>query len=58
MAILMFGVLPIGLFLYIREWEVFFLMAGALAFVWPMWKNYTANEPRTYSPDQVPEDLL
>ncbi len=57
-AILFFGALPLGLFLFKPGWETLGVLGAGAAFIWPVWKTMHRNEPRGYSPSQVPEDLL
>jgi hypothetical protein len=57
-AILFFGALPLGLFLFKPGWETLGVLGAGAAFIWPVLKTMQRNEPRSYSPSQVPEDLL
>lgn len=55
---LFFGALPLGLFLFRPGWETLGVLGAGAAFMWPVWKTMQRNEPRTYSPSQLPDDLL
>jgi hypothetical protein len=57
-AIIFFGALPLGLFLFKPGWDTFGVLGAGAAFVWPLWKTMQRNEPRSYSPQDVPEELL
>jgi hypothetical protein len=57
-AILFFGGLPLGLFLFFPGWDTLGVLGAGAAFVWPLWKTMQRNEPRSYSPSDVPHDLL
>jgi hypothetical protein len=57
-AIAMFVVLPVVLFLIVRTVEVLFLMVGSIALIWPFYRLWKNNRPRAYSPDDLPNDLL
>ena len=57
-AILFFGGLPLGLFLFKPGWDTLGVLGAGAAFVWPLWKTMQRNEPRSYSPDRVPEELF
>jgi hypothetical protein len=57
-AVLFFVVLPLALIFIGPPLEVLFLVAAGAAFVWPLWRVMQANEPRTYSPRELPADLL
>jgi hypothetical protein len=57
-AALFFVGLPLALIFIGPPLEVLFLVAAGAAFVWPLWRAAKANEPRTYSPREIPADLL
>lgn len=57
-ALLFFGALPLGLFLFHPGWETLGVLGAGAAFVWPLWKTMQRNEPRAYSPSRVPDELL
>lgn len=57
-ATLFFVGLPLALFFIGPPLEVFFVLAAGAAFVWPLWRMRQANEPRTYSPRDLPYELL
>ncbi len=58
-ATLLFGVLPLGLFLFVEtSFHVFGVTAAGIAFIWPLWGQWQNNEPRTYFPDDLPYELI
>lgn len=57
-ATLFFVGLPLALIFFAPPLEVLFILAAGAAFVWPLWRSAQANEPRAYSPNALPDDLL
>jgi len=57
-ASLFFVGLPLALIFIGPPLEVLLIVAAGAAFVWPLWRMAKANEPRTYSPRELPADLL
>lgn len=57
-ATLFFVGLPLALFFIGPPLEVLFVLAAGAAFVWPMWRMAQSNQPREYSPRDLPYDLL
>lgn len=56
-ASIFFVLMPFALVLIFREFKALFITLAGAAFVWPLWKTASANEPRDYNPDQIPPDL-
>ena len=57
-AMAMFVALPVVLFLIVRTVEVLFLTIGSVALIWPFYRVWQRNRPRSYSPDDLPNDLV
>lgn len=57
-AVLLFVVLPLGLTLYLREWEALFITFAGAAFVYPFYRMTEAGAPAIYEPDQVPPEFF
>jgi len=57
-ASLFFVGLPLVLFFIGPALEVLFILAAGAAIIWPMWRMAQTNEPRDYSPRDLPYDLL
>ena len=55
---ILFGVLPLGLLIMIRDLHTLVLFAGAAGLLWSFYKLWDKNRPRPYSPAHVPEELL
>ena len=55
---LMFGLLPIILFVMIRDLHTFGLLGAGLGLCWPFYRLWEKNRPRPYAPAHVPEELL
>jgi|GEM_PF-1143721 len=55
---LFFLVLPLGLFVVTGEPKCLFIMLGGIAFVSPFFRQFKANTPRNYSPNNIPAELL
>jgi hypothetical protein len=55
---LMFGLLPIILFVMIRDLHTLGLLGAGLGLCWPFYRLWEKNRPRPYSPAHVPEELL
>jgi len=57
-ATLFFVGLPLALFFIGPPLEVFYILAAGAAFLWPLWRMAQANQPRSYSPLDLPYELL
>jgi len=55
---LLFAALPIGLFLFKPSWQSFLLLCTAGGLSYAGWRSWNRNQPRSYSPDPIPDDLL
>lgn len=55
---LMFVALPLVLLLLTGEMKALFLMVGGIAFIFPGVRSLKKNEPRTYDPRHLDEDLF
>jgi hypothetical protein len=55
---LMFVVLPLGLLLLTGEAKALFIAIGGIAFIVPAFRTMKKNEPRTYDPRHLDEDLF
>ena len=55
---LFFVGLPLILVLLTGKAKALLIALAGFAFVFPVFKTMRKNEPRTYSPDSVPPDLL
>jgi hypothetical protein len=55
---LMFGLLPIILFVMIRDLHTLGLLGAGLGLCWPFYRLWEKNRPRPYSSAHVPEELL
>lgn len=55
---LFFVGLPFGLLLYVREFEVLWVLLAGAGFIYPLWRSATANEPRDYRCEYPPEELV
>ncbi len=55
---LFFIALPIVLLLVTGEIKALFITIVGAGLVYPLYRTVRANEPRTYSPDHLPDDLL
>lgn len=58
LAGLLFVVLPIGLLLFTGELKGLFITVAGVGFVYPFYRAMKANEPRSYDPDDIPDELL
>ena len=54
----LFGVLPLGLLIMIRDLQTLVLFGAATGLLWSFYKLWEKNRPRPYSPSAVPEELL
>jgi len=54
----MFFVLPLVLLVWTGELEALFLALGGLGFLFPVFRTLKKNEPRTYDPSNLEEDLF
>jgi hypothetical protein len=58
-ATLLFGVLPVGIFLFLEtSWHVLGLVGAGIGFIWPLWSQWQNNHPREYSPSDLPYELI
>lgn len=57
-AALFFFVLPLGLAIYFREFEVLLIAGAGAALVYPLYKSAEAGQPASCTPDRVPPDLF
>lgn len=55
---LFFIVLPLVLLVITGEVKALFISLGGLAFIVPVFRTLRKNEPRTYNPDSLDEDLF
>jgi hypothetical protein len=55
---LFFVVLPLVLLVITGEVKALFIGIGGLAFIVPVFRTIQKNEPRTYNPDSLDEDLF
>lgn len=55
---LMFVALPLVLVLITGEAKAFFIMLGGIAFIFPAFRTLKKNEPRSYDPRHLDEDLF
>lgn len=55
---LFFVVLPLGLAVYLGQFEPLLIAGGGAAFIYPLYKSAEANYPDGYNPDQVPPELF
>lgn len=55
---LMFVVLPLGLLLITGEIKALFITLGGAAFLIPAIRTMKKNEPRSYNPDHLDDDLF
>ena len=55
---LMFVALPLVLVLLTGEAKALFIMLGGIAFIFPAFRTLKKNEPRTYDPRHLDEDLF
>ena len=55
---ILFGLLPLGLLIMIRDLHTLILFGTAAGLLWSFYMLWDKNRPRPYSPDHVPEDLL
>src|SRR5690606_21560247 len=53
-----FVTLPLVLLLVIPSFYVLGILIAGGALVWPLWNAMKANEPRSYSPRDLPHELL
>ena len=58
LAALFFLVLPLGLFFVTGDSKCLFILLGGFAFASPLYRQYKANTPRHYSPENIPGELL
>ena len=54
----MFVLLPLVLLLLTGEIKALFITVGGLAFIIPAFRTLKKNEPRTYNPDSLDDDLF
>ena len=54
----LFGVLPLGLLIMIRDLQTLVLFGAATGLLWSFYRLWEKNRPRPYSPAHVPEELL
>lgn len=58
-ATLLFGVLPVGIFLFLEtSWHTLGIVAAGIGLIWPLWSQWNNNHPRGYAPDDLPYDLI
>lgn len=57
-AALFFVGLPLVLLLYFRELEILWPLLAGAGFIYPLWRSATANEPRTYHCEYLPDELV
>lgn len=55
---LFFVGLPLGLLLYLRELEALWILLAGAGFIYPLWRSATANEPRGYNCEYLPDELV
>ncbi len=55
-AALFFVALPVGLAIYLREFEPLLVAGAGFAFIYPVYRSAELGAPASYSPDQVPSD--
>jgi hypothetical protein len=53
-----FVLLPLVLLFLTGEVKALFIMLGGIAFIFPAFRTLTRNEPRTYNPDHLDDDLF
>jgi hypothetical protein len=53
-----FIVLPLVLLVITGEIETLFITLAGVAFIIPAFRTMRKNEPRTYNPDRLDEDLF
>jgi hypothetical protein len=53
-----FVLLPLVLLLITGEIKALFIMLGGAAFIFPVFRVMKRNEPRTYNPDHLDDDLF
>lgn len=57
-AAVLFGVLPLGLLIMVRDLQTLVLFGTATGLLWGFYKLWDKNRPRPYTPTSVPEELL
>jgi hypothetical protein len=57
-AAILFGVLPLGLLIMVRDLHTLILFVTAGGLLWSFYKLWEKNRPRPYTPTSVPEELL
>lgn len=58
-ATLLFGVLPVGILLFLEtSWHALGIAGAGIAFIWPLWSQWNNNHPREYRPDDLPYELI
>ena len=55
---ILFGLLPLGLLIMIRDLHTLVLFGTATGLLWSFYILWQKNRPRPYTPTSVPEDLL
>lgn len=57
-AAILFGLLPLGLLIMVRDLQTLVLFVTAGGLLWSFYKLWEKNRPRPYTPTSVPEELL
>lgn len=57
-GVIMFGVIPAGLLVWKPSLEVLGVAAGAFGLAYAFWRVWKAAKPRSYEPDDIPEELI
>jgi hypothetical protein len=55
---ILFGVLPVGLLFVAPSFQVLVGVLTGWGLCYAGWRAWDKNRPRSYSPDQIPDDLL